>query len=241
VYIRNTRLSRRGGIFVVNLIEREIRGRNISRLCHFTPSNKAVHILGSDTGVLAVDFINSDIYDANDEGRYDGKTDYVNCSIQYPNYWYFRTIKDKNPIFKDWVILFIRPELLLSDTTRFCFTNAAYRRGTYIKEGFEAFKAMFAEQVYGNRTLRRSPQMLPCCPTDDQAEVLIYRSICREDIMAIAVPDEEQAKRENKRWITLGDVPSFDIIIAPDLFNGSFSDKVRRGRVPLEYKYNGDD
>ena len=27
------------------------------------------------------------------------KKDYVNCTIQYPNYWYYKRVKDNNYIF----------------------------------------------------------------------------------------------------------------------------------------------
>ncbi|NMA69351.1 MAG: hypothetical protein GX958_08030 [Desulfitobacterium sp.] len=70
--------------------KKEIETRGITRLCHFTRSQKDVHILTSETGIKAVDFIEKDIYDVNDPLRLDGKKSYVNCSIQYPNYWYWK-------------------------------------------------------------------------------------------------------------------------------------------------------
>lgn len=38
------------------LIKKEIQDRKITRLCHFTRSQKALHILGSEEGIKAVDF-----------------------------------------------------------------------------------------------------------------------------------------------------------------------------------------
>lgn len=226
--------------YLHSTIEKEIRERKITRLCHFTRSNKALHILGAETGLIAVDFLDKDIYDANDKLRMDGRTDCINCSIQYPNYWYFRNVKDKVPLFTEWVVLFINPEVLLLDSTEFCFTNAAYSRGAYIEKGYEAFKGMFAHKVNGKWTRYRTDKMLPCCPTDDQAEALIYKNISRKDIIGVAIPNEEQAKKEKIRWYNnLRNIPKFDIIIAPDLFDGTWSDKVRRGIVPQEYKFDG--
>ena len=221
-------------------IEKEYKSRNITRLCHFTRSKVALHILQSEEGIKAVDFLSEDICEKNDYERYDGRTDCVNCSIQYPNYWYYNRIKDKDPLFRDWVVLLIKPEILVLDTTRFCFTNAAYRSGRYIKGGVDAFNDLFAQQVYGKYARNRTRNMLPCCPTDDQAEVLVYKNISRSDIIGVAVKDEEQAHREKVRW-KVG-LNGFDIkvIIAPDMFNGSYSMKVRNGQVPIEYEYKGE-
>lgn len=224
---------------LLNEIENEIKQRNITRLCHFTNSRKALHILGSESGVVAVDFLDKDIYDANDQLRIDGRKDCVNCSIQYPNYWYYNRVKNNDNVFKDWVILLIKPELLLLDTTRFCFTNAAFRSGQCIGSGIEAFRKMFSPVVTGKRTFIRTPKMLSNCPTDDQAEVLIYKNISRNDIFAVAVPDEAQARREKVKWSFLPTIPDIDIIIAPELFDVGTSKKVRDGIVPYEYKYDG--
>ncbi len=220
----------------------EIKDRGITRLCHFTRSNKALHILSSEAGIKAVDFLEKDIYDANDTNRLDGKTDYVNCSIQYPNHWYWRRVMDKDPLFKDWVILLINPAILLLDTTEFCITNAATGRGAYIKEGYSAFQELFQNTVRAKYERYRTVKMLPCSPTDDQAEVLVYKNISRKDIIGIVVKDEAQAERESIRLyynLESKGIPKIDIIIVPDLFNGQWSDKIRDGITPLEYKYIG--
>lgn len=217
------------------LIRQEIQKRKISRLCHLTRSQKALHILSSEDGIMAVDFLDDDLYDANDPLRLDGRTGHVNCSIEYPNHWYWNKVKDKEPLFRDWVILLINPEILTLDTTEFCPVNAATGSGAYIGEGYPVFKGLFARKVH-NRT--RMPMMLSCCPTDDQAEVLVYRNISRRDIIGIAVKDEDQAESEKYRWEQCN-IPQFNIIIAPDLFNGRWSNKVRQGKRPYEYKYGG--
>ncbi len=219
------------------MIEQEIKDRGIIRLCHFTRSSKALHILGSESGVIAVDFLDESIYDANDKLRLDGKREYINCSVQYPNYWYFKNVKDKEPLFKDWVVLFIKPEIILLDSTEFCFTNAAFRSGAYIEKGAEAFKGMFAHSVNGKWPRTRTEKMLPCCPTDDQAEVLVYKNISRKDIIGVAVETKEQAHREKTRWSCLKNIPEIDIIIAPDLFSSSCSEKIRNGIIPQEDKF----
>lgn len=101
-------------------IQSEIKKRNITRLCHFVHTNKLLHILSSEEGIKAVDFIDEDILVQNDTDRYDGKKDYVNCTIQYPNYWYYKRVKDNNYIFPDWAIIFIDPIVATLETTQFC-------------------------------------------------------------------------------------------------------------------------
>lgn len=217
------------------LIGQEALNRKVTRLCHLTRSQKAMHILSSEDGIQAVDFLDESLYDANDPHRLDGRTGLINCSVQYPNHWYWNRVKDKDPLFSDWVILFINPEIITLNTTEFCAVNAATARGAYIKKGYDAFQELFTNRV---RNRGRTPQMLPCCPTDDQAEVLVYKNISRKDIIGVAVQNEDQADKERARWEILN-IPKFDITIAPDLFNGNWSTKVRQGITPIEYKYQG--
>lgn len=222
---------------MVDYISAEIERRGITRICHFTNSRKALEILRSESGIIAVDFLAEDLYDANDSERRDGKKDYINCSIQYPNFWYYRRAKEREKLFEDWVILFINPNILLLDSTKFCITNAAFKNGAYINGGVKAFKELFDDTVYGKCIRTRTSQMLSCCPTDDQAEVLVYRNILRKDIFAIGVKDEKQADRERRRWSLLPSIPDIDIIVAPDLFSRNASDKIRSGQIPEEYIY----
>jgi hypothetical protein len=93
-----------------DLIRTEIMARSITRLCHLTKSQKALHILSSEEGIKAVEFLDKSLYDANDSLRLDGRLKYINCSLEYPNHWYWNKVKDKDPLFQDWVILLINPE-----------------------------------------------------------------------------------------------------------------------------------
>ena len=86
------------------------------------------------------------------------------------------------------------------------------------------------------RVRARTPQMLACCPTDDQAEAMIPRSIPTGLITGVAVASEGQAKTEEARFRLLK-LPQIDWIIAPALFTGDWSSAVRRGRRPVEKHY----
>ena len=227
----------------MNQLQKMIEEKNITRLCHFTRSNNLIHILRNESGILANTFLDDqlEILKRNDEHRYDNKEDYICCSVQYPNSWYLRRIKDIDPLFKEWVVLFINPNLITKPHTLFCHRNAAANRGQYIKGGIKGFEGMFQNPVQGQRTIYRQPQMPDCCSTDDQAEVLIYKNISRNHIIGIAVPNEEQARREMIRLSFIKEIhKDIKLIVAPDLFDVSWSSMVRRGDIPNEYLYRGE-
>ena len=222
-----------------------VNQRGITRLCHFTKSNNLAHILRNESGIMANTFLDDqiEILKKNDEYRYDNKEDYVCCSVQYPNSWYLRKIKDLDPLFKEWVVLFISPEIINDSKTLFCHRNAAAGRGQYIKSGIDGFKGMFKNPVQGQRLIYRANKMPMCCPTDDQAEVLAYKNIPRSRIIGIAVQTEKQARREIARLSLIQEIPKdlgLQWIIAPNLFDVSWSSMVRRGDLPKEYIYRGE-
>lgn len=214
-------------------IQDEINKRNITRLCHFVHTNKLLHILNSEEGIKAVDFIGNDVLVQNDAKRLDGKTAYINCSIQYPNYWYYRNVKDNNDVFPDWAILFIDPIVATLETTEFCPVNAAKRCGAYISKGYDAFMKIFSQNVDG---FVRNDKMLSNIPTNDQAEVLVYSNIPRKQITGIAFKDKETAREKIAEWKTL-EIPKIEVFVAPELFERTVSDKVRNGLIPIEWSY----
>ena len=201
---------------MIEEIYEEIKRRNITRLCHFVHTNILLYILNNNDGIKAVDFVNQDILVQNDRQRLDGKTDYINCSVQYPNWWYLRRVKDNNPIFSDWAILFIDPIVAAIETTQFCKVNAATRYGAYICKGAEAFRELFCANV-GRQS--RTKDMLQNAPTDDQAEVLVFKHI------PVSI-----------EWKVMG-FPKIDVFVSPELFDVSTSGKIRRGEEPLVKVY----
>ena len=66
-------------------IYEEMKKRGISRLCHFTKSKNFAHIINDFNGIIATDKLPEGYKDINDINRFDKKTDYVCCSVQYPN------------------------------------------------------------------------------------------------------------------------------------------------------------
>ena len=222
--------------------------KGITRLCHFTPSRNLGHIATQNQGVLATQHLRDDekaVLNPTDLERLDGYPDHVCCSIQYPNAWYLRRAQEKEHLFRDWVVLLIASHYLWQPGTKFSPRNAASNHGRNVRDGAEAFEALFAPNVEGayGRTFRRSGSHPLWLPTDDQAEVLIPGHIQREDILGIVVRDEPQARREAVRLEQL-DAWVPQIFIAPLLFSArQLSESLRNGDLPAEREYDlgGDD
>lgn len=218
--------------------------RSITRLCHFTPSRNLAHIASGEEGILATQNLKESersIFTPTDLKRLDAHEGYISCSIEYPNVWYFDKARARETLFKDWVILFINPRYLWLPGTRFCPRNAAASYGRSVLEGEQGFLALFADSIggAGGKIFRRSATHLSCCPTDDQAEVLIPDQIAKEDILAIGVKAETQAKREATRFALMNvQADSFRFIIAPDLFEKQTMSKlIRSGKKAKEISW----
>ena len=224
---------------MTGLIREKVTTRQITRLCHFTPSRNLLHIASDPNGILSTARLRTDekaVFNATDIVRYDGFPDHVCCSIQYPNAWYFRTARNNENLFADWVVLFIKPDHLWAPGTKFSERNAAANRGTRVAEGGDAFDSMFRSEVPGayGRVFNRTSNHPSWLPTDEQAEVLIPDRVAREDILGVAVADESQAKREISRLKLMRAVIP-PIFVAPDFFRPDrLSTQLRRGTVPHE-------
>ncbi len=211
-----------------------IKKRGVTRLCHFTKVNKMLHILSDSDGIKSNVFIEEGIIEKNDKNRFDGHEDYISTSIQYPNIWYLNKVKDLDPLFKKWVILCIDPSIIEDSRTLYCETNAATKRGALLTKGSEGLNKMFSTKTNGNRVMYRKPRMLTCCPTDDQAEVMIYGNIPRDKIIGIIVKSDKEAK-DLLFMLELSNINiQIPIIIAPDVFDKKFSDQIREGIRPSE-------
>jgi ssDNA thymidine ADP-ribosyltransferase DarT-like protein len=220
---------------VATTIEARARQLGITRICHFTPSRNLVHIAADQQGILSTARLSREerlAFTATDLARLDGHPGHICCSVQYPNAWYLSKAMAKDPIFRDWVVLCIKPDYLWAPDTLVCARNAAAGYGRQLGKGLAAFDALFAPSVRGayNMVRRRTPNHLCCCPTDDQAEVLVADRIAHQDIISIAVASREQAQREAMRLKLLGKSNAFRFIIAPYLFDKyKLSQAIRSG------------
>lgn len=202
----------------------------VSRLCHITQIDKLFSILYGNEGIWATDFCDSKSMYRNDLDRLDGKTEYISASIEYPNVWYYSNKKDVNPYVNNWAVLFIDPTLCQEDMTLFCPINSAASNGAYIKGDAKSLRDSFNKQV-GYR--KRTNNMLKCCPTDDQAEVLIYRHVPVNRITGIAFETEHTLNTMLKLFDKYSlDYP--DLYLSRGLFTTELSNSIRNGRRPVE-------
>jgi len=178
-------------------IHKECVQRGITRLCHFTQSRNLAHIFGDCDGLLSTQTLNNHDMPHNptDHSRYDGRDDLICCSIEYPNSYYFANVRNNDRLFKDWVVLTIKPEYLWHPDTCFCPCNAARQCGRYIQQGINGFNSLFEQSSPGINFTRPSTHLLSA-PTDIQAEVLVKDPVPLDDIISIVVKSEQQARRE---------------------------------------------
>ncbi len=218
-------------------IQRDVRRRDITRLCHFMQSRKLQHVLTQTQAILPTRQLQDrypDLLDVTDTARLDGHLNHICCSVEYPNSWYFQKVRERDHLFTDWVILCLDPALLWEREALFSPRNAAAQHGALLRSGWHGWQALFALQVAGahGKMRRRTPQMLACCPTDGQAEVLIPDAISQCYITAIIVQNEKQARKEQVRLTCLKVNVSFTWIVAPTLFTrpSHWNELARQGK-----------
>jgi len=226
---------------MIGAIRSALGTRGISRLCHFTPSRSLAHILAGGSGILpSLQLAQEDrlMFNPTDLERMDGHPGHICCSIEYPNAWYFDRARKGEMLFRDWVVIFFKPDVLASPGTLFCPRNAAAGYGAHIGSGQAVFESMFAQSVSGagGQVRSRSLLHLPCSPTDDQAEVLVPGSVPANDILAIGVSTDDQARAERVRLSVLGiDASHLSFVVAPTLFDKyALSASIRAGQRPSE-------
>jgi len=205
-------------------IQHVIDNRKISRICHFTPARNFREMLSGKTGILNTSALRDDekaLFTQTDAQRYDGKLNHICATIEYPNMYYFHKAQQAEVYFKEWVVLLISTKHLINEQTWFCANNAALGRGQNLIQGDAGFASMFSDVVSGSsgNSYRRSPKHLICCPTDAQAEVLIFDHIPLSDIIGVVYPSEEAAHLDFVRHQMLGlDYVCPPRIISPDFF-----------------------
>jgi hypothetical protein len=219
-----------------------IQELGITRLCHLTPTRNFVHIAAEGNGLLSITQLNNEaraVFQQQDMNRWDGHPDHISCSIQYPNAWYLRKKKvafGEAANFPDWTMLGIHPCHLLREDTLFCPQNAAKGSGAGLRGGLAGFEALYEK----DGPYPRSPDRIAACPSNDQAEAMIYQRIPLDDITTIFVPNAEQAARQYVQLEAIGvDPNAFGYVIAPTFFEAySLSTEMRNGTPPSETDWN---
>lgn len=197
----------------MNPYQQVIQQRNINYLVHFTKSSNLPFILGDEQlqstpdGIVSDDLLPEEI-ERNDKKRNDQHTDYVCCTVEFPNllFQYHQQKSQEDNLFDEWAFIYIDPKII-DDTTLFSPINAATGNGINLDCGVDAFEHLFDQQIeyykkYGNEMREMHvarPEGLPSCYTSSiQAEVMIKDRIPKEYIREIRFPqstfDYEQSR-----------------------------------------------
>lgn len=164
-----------------------LRLRGIQRLLHFTLVDNLASII--KYGLLGRTELEQRQlkYTYTDDKRLDGNPNAICLSITSPNYKMFFS---KRSLFSqlgyqdsDWVVIVLKPEILLNLPAAFTFTNAADSRcrGQWQRySGGQAFEAMFYDEA-----LRAALCLSANQPTNPQAEIQVMRAIPADGIAAI--------------------------------------------------------
>lgn len=126
----------------------------------------------------------------NDPHRLDGQRGASCFSIGHPNYKMFYSLRMQEPEEK-WVVVACRASVLWLKDCAFCHENAASNSVTCIpieaRRGVQAFERMF-DPVEGKPS--RAAIALPdYCPTNPQAEVLVFGTVEPEFIVGAVCQD----------------------------------------------------
>jgi hypothetical protein len=217
----------------------------ITRLCHLTPVRNLVHLACDDAGLLSLRELaeREGTFNQQDLERLDNHPDHLSCSIEYPNGWYLRQRRrNATPIqrlFPDWVCLAIDRKYLWQPGTRVCIRNAAAAGGTLVEDvSVESLSAMYSSPILGagGAARKRSETRIRASPTDDQAEVLVRRSIPLQDVLTVIVPSESDAKAIHTALTQIGGkIEDLQWAIAPTLFSTqALSSAISAGAPPTE-------
>jgi|APSaa5957512493_1039668.scaffolds.fasta_scaffold23400_1 hypothetical protein len=172
-----------------------IESRSIKRLCHFTKVANLPSIL-ADGYIYATKELRGHaktVY--NDPSRADGHEDHVCCSIQYPNGYLLQKWTEAGEGSHEWAILCLDPAVMRR-VAKFCPVNASTASGRHLQEGIDGLKKMFMKTPPSKFKQYRGPNHLPQCPTDLQAEVLVYGRIQWEKYVTGLVVSSVASKNE---------------------------------------------
>lgn len=161
-------------------IKKVIDKRKITQLLHFTRIENLYSIIEKGLVPVNKQIENSIIAARNDTKRMENHKECTSLSIEFPNYKMLYMLKENNEGTK-WVILGLKPELLVSENHKkyFCYTNAASLLPKVELDislrWSTKFEKMFEDPlVYEDGVEKERSNLIPDnFTTDPQAEILV--------------------------------------------------------------------
>lgn len=164
-------------LFVDENVQKQIKNRNIQYLFHFTDINNIDSILNMGLYSVAELKKKGISYCNTDELRYDGKTECLSLSIEFPNYMYLQSLKEK--FGNRYVIIRFRVECIFERVIIIHKSNPHLPRWGIAQNFNDLF---FDEHRF---------HLLPIqYPTDPRAELQINSSISSDYIDTIYYPTD---------------------------------------------------
>lgn len=170
----------------------EVERRNIKYILHFTKIENVGSIIEngliprSNLEVQGTELTFNDLY------RHDGQKGASCLSISHPNYKMFYSLRQRDNTQK-WVVVAFKRDVLWVKDCAFCHENAASNNVKAIpiqqRKGLAAFQKMF-DPILGKPN-RESLGLPEYCPTNPQAEVLVFGAIEPEYILGVITPDKQ--------------------------------------------------
>ncbi|MHB1642827.1 MAG: DarT ssDNA thymidine ADP-ribosyltransferase family protein [Acidithiobacillus sp.] len=191
-----------------------VEGRAIDYVWHFTRLENLegilTHGLLGRPRIAALGIPSS----FNDEYRFDGHDDAICCSLGDPNYKMFYSLRQTNPG-TEWVVLVLHASVLWEKECAFCASNAASNPVTCIplvqRKGVAAFNLMFQE--IPGKPPRNELGISDSCPTDPQAEVLVFGNIETKYIAGVITQSKQTEAALKERY------PGFEFLYHRALFS----------------------
>lgn len=173
-------------------MENEVKSRSIDYVWHFTKIENVDSVLANGLIPRAMLEAQGAGVAYNDQYRMDGQRT-ANClSIGHPNYKMFYSLRCQDPNQK-WVVVAFKSEILWLKDCAFCHENAASNNVTAIpiqlRKGVAAFNRMF-DPVAGKPD-RATLKLPDDCPTNPQAEVLVFDTLEPQYIRGVITPDKQ--------------------------------------------------
>ena len=198
-------------------LDREMRERGITRLCHFT-SIRALERIVEDQAIH--DRKTLEARDAryvfNDPYRHDGRRSHICLTIEHPNVIMMKRLRDDAPSPREFVVLCVQPTEMARPGVLFSRLNAASDSGALLTAGEAGFKQLYVHQP-GPRPVVRDDTHAPSCPTDIQAEVLIPGPIPLSSILGVVMSSNENV--DYVRQVLSSHVPATPVVYQPDFFS----------------------
>jgi hypothetical protein len=195
-------------------VKETIESKKIEYVWHFTR-------LANLDGILTHGLINRQSIlkkglpsEFNDDYRFDECEDSICCSIGHPNYKMFYSLRQDNPD-SEWVVIVLQPSVLWEKDCAFCATNAASNEVTCIpiqhRKGIDAFNKLFDELP--GKPPRNELGISESCPTDPQAEVLVFGDIEPKYIVGVVTKSKQTETALKAKY------PNFEFLYHRALFS----------------------